>query len=91
MPPIITCCKKKEVVYIAVWKPACFSQEKKVPYTAQQKAIFPLETHTELTMEKKQISVQKDRLLIHSSSSSSLQPSACSLSIRNFSTGFLSF
>jgi len=41
--------------FIAKWKSASFSQEKKVPFAAQQKAVFALETHTELTKEKTSI------------------------------------
>lgn len=83
--PLVTCRKKKETAnrYAKYF----FSREKKVHDKRQS---FPWRLILS-SQRQKQISARKDRLLLPSSSSSSLQPSANSLTIRNPSTGFPSF
>lgn len=58
--------------------------------TTQQKEAFPWRLLLS-SQEQKQITARKARLVIPSSSPSSLWPSAPQLTIRNSSTGFLNF
>lgn len=85
--PLVTCRKKKKKRLVCISMQNILFREKKVHNTRQS---FPWRLRLS-SQRQKQISARKDRLLIPSSSSSSLQPSANSLTIRNPSTGFPSF